>query len=109
MKSLEQLSDYEGWIVLIIILVLVGTFVLSGWLYYRSINVIEIEDAGKFENAIYSEEFIKSWTTVRTSTGIFIVDRAFQIIYGNPAEIRTYQNNDRSLCDKTTGRCNKLL
>lgn len=71
--------------------------------------VVSTEDAGALLEATFNEGFTQTTTTVRTSHGTFLVHGTFQTLAGHAAEIRTYRNGDRRLCDRAEDSCQRLV
>lgn len=84
------------------------SFILTIWLTNRQESVTNIEKVGTLLEASFSDGFSES-TSVLTSKGRFKTEGTFNIIVGHPAEIRTYLNRDRRLCDQVTNRCKNLI
>ena len=72
-------------------------------------TVVSAEDAGALLEATFNEGFTQTTTTVRTSHGTFLVHGTFQTLAGHAAEIRTYRNGDRRLCDRAEDSCQRLV
>jgi len=117
MKQQLPQSDREnkkalwGWLIAATIgaIIIACAAALSSWLDSRAKTVATTESVGVLIDATFAGSLMNDTTAVRTSNGTFRVYGTFQVSAGHPAEIRTYQNGNRLLCDRIAESCKKLI